>query len=303
VDSVIKALAKLKEKVGPEGLGNIYVNISGQAIKAEKPKGMIPLSMRGREISKGDIERCMNVASTIQLPYDRDIIHKIVLSFSIDDQPSIKNPLGLYASRLACEMYVISAAINHIENIYKCINEAGYDVKDVVYTGIADGMSLLSEEDKDNGAVILNIGASLTEVSLFAGGNLSDIDIIPSGRHDLKGDLKESFELNDLLGRVKTKIDEFSKKTGKEVSVVLTGGLAFEDGIIELVEAKLSCPVRMGTPRAVKGDISSIDSVRLTTALGLIRYGEARHRAKAIQAKNILQHVSARVVDIFNNYF
>ena len=77
VDSVIKALSKLKDKVGARGLGSIYVNISGQSIKAEKSRGMIPLSMRGREITKGDVEKCMNVASTIQLPYDRDIIHKM----------------------------------------------------------------------------------------------------------------------------------------------------------------------------------------------------------------------------------
>jgi cell division protein FtsA len=286
-----------------KGLGNIYVNISGQAIRAEKSRGMIPLSMRGREITRGDIERCMNVASTIQLPYDRDIIHKIVISFSIDDQPSIRNPLGLYASRLACEMYVISAAINHVENIHKCVNEAGYDVKEVVYTGLADGMSLLSEEEKDLGAAILNIGASLTEVSIFYGGDLNDIGIIPMGRQDVKGELKESFEFNDLFSRIRARMDDFLNKGGKINSVVLTGGLAFEDGIIELLEAKLSCPVKMGVPRAVKGDISSIDSIRLTTALGLIRYGEARYRAKAIQARNILQHMSARVVDIFNNYF
>lgn len=303
VDSVIKALSKLKEKVGQRGLGNIYVNVSGQSIKAEKPRGMIPLSMRGREITKGDIDKCINVASTIQLPYDRDIVHKIVISYSVDDQPSIRNPLGLYASRLACEMYVISAAINHIENVHKCVNEAGYDVKEIVYTGIADGMSLLSEEEKESGAVILNVGASLTEVSFFLGGTLNDMLIIPVGRSDLKGDLKDSFELADLVTRINARMDEFTKKGGKIGLVVLTGGLAFEDGIIELMESKLSCRVKMGIPRAVKGDISSVDSIRLATALGLIRYGEEKHRTKNVQAKNIVQHVSSKVVDLFNNYF
>jgi cell division ATPase FtsA len=303
IDSVIKALTKLKEKIAPRGLGNIYVNSSGQTIKAEKTRGMIPLSMRGREITKSDIEKCINVASTIQLPYDRDIIHKIVVNYSVDDQPSIRNPLGLYASRLACEMYVISAAINHMENIHKCVNEAGYDIKEIVYTGIADGMSLLNEEDKEAGAVILNVGASLTEVSFYSQGVLNDMQIIPLGRLDLKGDLKDSFELSDLIGRIRSKMDEFVKKGGKLGLVVLTGGLAFEDGIIELMEAKLSCRVKMGIPRAIKGDISSVDSIRLATALGLIRYGEERYRVKTVQAKNLLQHVSSRVVDLFNNYF
>ncbi len=209
-DSVSKAMAKLKEKIGSRPV-NIYVNINGETLCAEKSKGMIPLSTRGREVTRGDIDRCINVASTIQLPFDRDIIHKIVHSFSIDDQPSIKNPLGLYASRLACEMYVITANINHIQNIRKCVNDAGYDVKGIVFTGIADGMGILTEAEKEEGAILLDIGSSLTVIAMFYGGVLSDMAVLPLGMQDFKGDLKDSPEFNGLIERISVIEENFAK--------------------------------------------------------------------------------------------
>ena len=158
--SIAKVLTRLGEKIGRRP-DNIYANISGESIRGEKSKGMIPLSSRGREVTNLDIERCINAASTIRLTFDREVIHKIVLNFSIDDQPGIKNALGLYASRLYCEMYIITANLNHIQNIYKCVNNAGYDVKELFYSGIADGASVLEDEWKEEGVMLLNTGLRL----------------------------------------------------------------------------------------------------------------------------------------------
>ncbi|MFA6078529.1 MAG: cell division protein FtsA [Candidatus Omnitrophota bacterium] len=301
-DSVSKTMAKLKEKIGARP-GNIYVNMNGETLSAERSKGMIPLSMRGREVTRGDIDRCINVASTIQLPFDRDVIHKIVHSFSIDDQPSIKNPLGLYASRLACEMYVITANVNQIQNIHKCVNDAGYDVKGLVFTGIADGMGILTEAEKEEGAIILDVGSSLTVASMFYGGVLNDMAVIPIGMQDFRNDLKDDPEFNGLINKVSLIAEKFEKKIAKKVFIILTGGIAFSDVAIEILEAKLSASIKVGIARDVKGDISSIDSMRLTTAIGLVRYGEDVYRKKILHHKNLVQNISTKLVDIFNNYF
>jgi len=301
-DSVSKALSKLKEKIGSRP-GNIYVNINGETISAERSKGMIPLSTRGREVTRGDIDRCINVASTIQLPFDRDIIHKIVHSFSIDDQPSIKNPLGLYASRLACEMYVITANVNHIQNIHKCINDAGYDVRGIVFTGIADGMGILTDAEKEEGAILLDIGSSLTVVAMFYGGVLNDMAVLPLGMQDFKGDLKDDAQFNGAIDKISLIEKRFTEKIGKKVFIILTGGIAFSDVAIEVLEAKLSASIKVGIARDVKGDISSIDSMRLATTIGLLRYGEDVFRKKILHTKNLVQNISTKLVDIFNNYF
>ncbi|MBI5123820.1 MAG: hypothetical protein HZA72_00185, partial [Candidatus Omnitrophica bacterium] len=265
-NSVGRVLARLGERMGRRA-DNIYANISGENVKGEKSRGMIPLSSRGREVTKSDIDRCINAASTIRLAFDREVIHRIVLNFSIDDQPAIKNALGLYASRLSCEMYMITANINNIQNIYKCADNAGYDIKALIYTGIAEGTSLLEDGWKEEGVILLNMGSSITEVSIFFGGSLGSLDIIMFGACDIKGALKENAEFAAMTTQVKDRGEDFIKKGGNIRSVVITGGLAFSEGVAEILEERLSYPVRMGMVKNVQGSISSIEALRAATVI------------------------------------
>jgi len=301
-DIVSKALSKLREKTGRKP-GDIYVNISGQTVKGAKSVGMIPLSLRGREVSSTDMDRAIGVASTIHLPFDREIIHKIVHNFSIDDQSWIRNPLGLYASRLSCEVYIITGDVNHIQSVYKCVNSAGYDVKELVCTGIADGMSLLDKTQKEEGAVLIDFGDTVTEVSFFSGGSLAELDILSVGSKDLGSGFKESSGFNNLISRITARVQDFIRGGGKVSSVVLTGGMVFADGIIEFLEGRIPYPIKMGVVKDVRGDISSIDSIRLSTAIGLAKYGHEKYLQKLAEAKNPAHRLSDKIVGIFNHYF
>ena len=300
--SVSGALKKLKSKVAGAP-GEIYVNISGEGIRGSKSIGMIPLALRGREITRLDMARCANAASTITLPFDREIIHRIVRKFSADDQPWIKSPLGLYASRLSCEVYVITADINQIQNIYKCVGNAGYDVKEIVYTGIADGAALLEKEEGEEGALILNMGSSLTEVSIFFDGILNDLDVIPTGANDVRGAILDSAELKAVIARVNAKIQDFARIGGRVKTVTITGGIAFVDSIAEYLESSLQCPVKMGVAKDIRGNISGIDSMKLSTSIGLVKYASSRRETRPLSGKGIANRISTAVVDIFNNYF
>lgn len=302
VDSVSKTLELLRRKISkrPE---NIYVNLSGETVKGERSRGMIPLSARGREVATSDMSRCVNAACTVKLPFNREIIHKLVHSFSIDDQPPVKNPLGLYASRLYCEVYVITAGANHADNICKCVNNAGYDTADVVFTGIADGASLIGESDSEGNVLLLDMGASLTEASFFSRGVLDDLSVMAVGAGDLKGDLKASPEFDAMLAKVRESIQEFSKRQGDIDSIIISGGLSFADGIIELMEERLGHFVRMGTVKEIRGEISGLESLKATTALGLISYVHDNMRKEAINKKNIAGNLYSKVIDVFNSYF
>jgi len=301
-DVVSKTLRKLREKTGrkPEKL---YVNISGQTVKASRSVGMIPLALRGREVVRPDMDRCVTAASTIHLPFDREIIHRIVHNFSVDDQPWIKNPLGLYASRLSCEVYILTADVNHIQSIYKCVNDAGYDVREIVFTGLADGAILLDKSQKEEGAALIDIGDSLTEISIFSGGVLSGIDIIAFEPGNLKDDFKMSAEFNEVISRVAHKLQDFVKNGGKVASITLTGGMVFADGIIEFLEEKLPYKIKMGAIKDVGGNASSVENLRSATAIGLARCAYEKHLEHIEEGKTIVHRISNKVIDIFNNYF
>ena len=286
VDSVTKVLTSLSEKV-PNLPNSIYVNISGENLKGETSRGMIPLAMRGREITKHDIERCANAASTIQLPFEKEIVHKIVQSFSIDDQPRIKNPLGLYGSRLACEVYIITANINIMQNLYKTVYNAGYDVKEVVFSGVADASALLEASDIRDGVLLVDIGESYIQFSYFVGGALNDFEITPFGG----------------LSALAQKCEEYLKKHMIK-SIVLSGPCAYKEGVIEFLQGdKLPLPIRMGVVREIRGRVSSMDTMKLTTAIGLAKYAQNKCNKQSREDSNIIKRLSSKVVDIFNNYF
>jgi len=299
IDSVSKVLTKLRSKLSKKP-DEIYVNIGATDVKGARSMGMIPIALRGREIVKSDIDKSVDAASTIHLPFDREIIHKIVHSFSIDDQPWIKNPLGLYASRLACEVYVITANVNHIQSIYKCVNDAGYDVKGIAFTGIADGMSLLDRETKESGAVLIDIGSSLTEVSVFIGGCLDSFDIFRFGSKDAGNDFRSITAFNDIISAIGIKLSVLNKAASGDVSIILAGGFSLADGMIEFLEEKFAHPVKMGTLKLVRGDMSGLESIRLATAIGLCAYA---YEVKASLETRLDKRLFAKVEEIFNNYF
>jgi len=301
-NSVSKVLAKISENISSRP-GEIYANISGTSLKGTISKGMVPISLRGREITRHDMAKCVNAGSTVHLPFDRDIVHRIVHNFSVDDGSSVANPLGLFASRLYCEVYIITADTNQIQNIYKCASLAGYDVKEVVISGAADGFSLLDEKEKDEGALLVDMGDSLTEAYIFKSGTLFDFEIIPVGAREIAGELIGNFELSAAIDKISERLKSYSASGGKITSVVVTGGLTFIDGIVELLESKLSRPVKMGAATDIKGDITSIDSVRLSTAIGLVRYAYQKHLHKVRESANPARRLSTKLVDLFNDYF
>jgi len=302
VEPVHKVLQRIHDKI-PHLRGEIVVSISGESIKGEHSRGMVPLSMRGREVTRKDMEHCANAAGTIRLAFDREIIHKIVQNYSIDNQAPLKNPLGLYASRLSCQIFVITSSVNHIQNIYKCVNGAGYDAREVVFSGIADGSGLLGQGDKDAGAMLVDMGASVTECSFYSDGALSDIEIIPLGALDVKGSLRSSAEAKVICEKIKDGADTFISRGGKIGVLALTGGLSYTEEAVEFLQEHVQFPVKMGALRQITGDISSVESLRFATALGLVRYAQEKYRQRLADEKHAMRRFSDKVIDIFNNYF
>ena len=132
-------------------------------------------------------------------------------------------------------------------------------------------MSLLDKDQKEAGAILIDMGDSLTVVSVFLGGVLDSFDMIGVGSRNMRGDFRASAEFGEIVKKVAVKLQDLSKKSDIAPSVTLTGGFALTDGMVEYVEEKLAHPVRMAALKGVYGGISGLDSVRLATAIGLIK--------------------------------
>jgi cell division ATPase FtsA len=265
---------------------------------------MISLSMRGREITESDMKRCVNVASTIKLPFDTDIIHKIVHSYIIDDQTELKNPIGLYGSRLAVEIYVISASVNHIQNLQKVVNHCGHELKETVFSAVADSYSLFDERDRRENILLLDIGDSLTELAVFQEGVTKHIEVVPFGVSDTRGPLDSDKGLNVAIARVKEVADDMSAKGVVLKRAVIAGGGSLVDGMLEVIEKRLNLPAGSAVVKDLGGSVSPMDAIAATTAIGLVRYACQKNRPKSKEMpKGIIKRLSTKVVDVFNNYF
>jgi len=302
IESVTKVLSKLREKLGrrPE---NIFVNISGIGVRGQRSSGMTPLAARGREVTKFDIQRSIEAASTVTLPLDREVLHRIVHRFSVDGENFIADPIGLHAARLTCEVYLVSAPMNQVHDIQKCVNEAGYDAREVVFTGIADSCSILDQQDRKGCVMILDIGHSVTEACLFSEGVLKRIAVVPFGALNLKGGFREVPVIEEAMAAIGSDMRQ-ARESGTQInSVIVTGGAAFTDGLIEFIEEKFSRPAKTGAIRDSVGNLTDIDNFRAITATGLARYGAGKLTGQKREFMTPIRRMSSKVVDLINSYF
>jgi cell division ATPase FtsA len=224
--------------------------------------------------------------------------------YTIDDQTEVRNPLGLYGSRLAVEIYVVLASINHLQNLHKAVNNCGYEIKELVFSGLADSYSLFDEGDMRQNVALIDIGSSLTEVSLFQAHALQDIEVLSLGVSDLRALPETDENFKSIVTRIKGKVDEYRSKGIVVNYALVAGGGLLVDGIIESLESNLGIPVRAGVVRHLSGNIGSLDSMIATTAIGLVRYARQKYQpVAAVQPKNLVKLFATKVVDVFNNYF
>lgn len=300
--SIIKVMNKIKEKTLGK-IGDVYADVSGSAVKAVRAKGMVPLLLRGREVTRSDIYKCVDAAGTINLPFDRELIHKIPLNFTVDDRDHVKNPEGLYASRLGCEVYVISCNSNHLQNLHKCVSQAGYDIKEVIFSGIAEGKAFLEKDNSDECRAILKIEAQITEFLVYRSGALSHMAIFNIGSEDIGSDFRIDAALDGLMAGIRSEIEHARALGLNPCSVIAAGGIFLKEGFLEHIEDKLTISSAMGIVKGISGEISGSDSLKFATAIGICRHAFQERRLTARADRRMSRRLTTKIMDLINNYF
>jgi cell division protein FtsA len=224
VNSITGALKKLKAKSGIN-IKSIYTNISGEDIVTKHSRAIIPLAERGNKvITANDINKAREQARILGSSLEEEIIHAMPYSFAIDSKGNILNPIGLYSHKLEVDLYLICAKLSSIQSLTRSINQAGYEIKDLFFSGIATSKAVFNHEFKEGINILCDIGSDITELLIFNQGLLQDIKILPFGGSDLTEALCESFGITfDLAEDVKRSygiIGDFSDiKEDKEILI------------------------------------------------------------------------------------
>jgi cell division protein FtsA len=204
VNSISRALKNLRIKSGIN-IKFIYTNISGLHIVTKRSRAIIPLAERGNKvIATSDIEKVNEQARILGSSLDEEIMHQIPLSYAIDSNNNILNPIGLYSHRLEVDLYLICGNLSYIQSLIHVINQAGYEVKDLFFSGIATSRAAFHKELKEGISILCDIGSDITELLIFEDGILKNMETLQIGGDDLTNKLAEALKIPfDLAENVK----------------------------------------------------------------------------------------------------
>jgi len=183
----IRAAVEQAETMAGCRINTVYAGIAGTHIRGLNQDGIAAIS--NREVSPMDVERVLEQAKAIPLPSDRQVIHVIPQEYIVDAQDGIREPIGMSGVRLEARVHLVTAASTCIQNINKCAERCGLYVPEIVLEPLASGEAVLSEDEKEIGAVLIDIGGGTTDIMIYVDGAALHTTVIPMGGINLTNDI------------------------------------------------------------------------------------------------------------------
>lgn len=186
--SVGLAVEAAEQMAGRE-VSTVVTGIAGGHIEGLNSRGVVAVTGRGREITTEDVERVIDAAKAVVIPMDREVIHVIPQEFIVDEQSGIRNPLDMIGVRLEAEVHIITGSVTSAQNLVKCVNRAGFKVSDIVLQSLASARAVLTEDEKELGVLLIDLGGGTTDILIFREGAPYYTSVLPVGGAQVTGDL------------------------------------------------------------------------------------------------------------------
>ena len=185
----IQEAAQAAERMAGVRFDTAVVSLAGPHLSSQNSRGVIAVSRADREIGGDDITRVVEASRAISVPSDREVVHVIPRSFTVDGQDGVKDATGMTGTRLEVETHIVTGAQTSIQNVIKCVHQAGFDVEDVVSQGLAAGLAVLSPNEMELGVCLIEIGAGTTDVVVFSEGSGHHLAVLPVGGNHVTSDI------------------------------------------------------------------------------------------------------------------
>jgi cell division protein FtsA len=166
-----------------------YIGVTGRHVNSTNNRGVVAITRNDRLVRPDDLRRVMTTAQSVKVPQDRKLLHVIPRNYAVDGQPGVKNPVGMHGFRLDVETHVITAAANSIQNLVKCIRGIGLDIDDMVLEPLASAEAVLTEDERQVGVAIADIGGGTTDICIFKEGSIYHTAILPVAGYQLTRDV------------------------------------------------------------------------------------------------------------------
>lgn len=210
------------EQTAGRTVEELYVSIPASHLEGINSRGVVPVNAKNKEVSPGDVERVLDVARAVAVPMDREIIHSLPQQFSLDNQDGIHDPVNMIGVRLGAEVHIITAPIATTQNIIRCVNRSGYLLNELVMDTWAGSFSVLTDEERDNGVLYIDMGGDSTDWMIIKEGAPWKCGSLPVGGNIVT---------NDIACVLKTPV-EAAENIKKEVGCCYRSLISRDEGVI-----------------------------------------------------------------------
>ncbi|MBL7036520.1 cell division protein FtsA [Candidatus Microgenomates bacterium] len=220
-ESVEAAISSIEaaERMAGHNLSSAFVSVGGAHIHSQNSRGVVAVSGVGGEIGVSDVDRVIDAASAISLPASREVIHVLPREYIVDGETGVKDPIGMSGVRLEVDTHVVTASTAAVKNLTKSLGEAGVNIDDLVFTGLASSESVLSDTEKELGCVLIDIGAGTTSVAVFIEGSLAYSGVIPVGARNVTNDIAIGLRVSlEAAEKIKIFLSSERKRSPQENS-------------------------------------------------------------------------------------
>ena len=229
IDKTVQGIAQAVEIAGAQSnveIRVVNVGIAGQHIKSLQHRGLITRKDTQSEISRRDIEKLIEDMYNLVMPPGEEIIHVLPQEFTVDGEPGIKDPIGMAGVRLEANFHIISGQVTAIKNIVKCVNKTGLESQELILEPLASSEAVLSDEEKEAGVVLVDIGGGTTDVAIFHEGIIRHTAVIPFGGNSITEDIREGCSvMRNIAEQLKIRFGSALADENKENEIVCVPGL------------------------------------------------------------------------------
>jgi len=236
------------EKMAGYRLKSAYVGVSGADMSSLNNHGLISISRDNQLVHAADLGRALEVARSIEVPEDRGLLHVIPRSYTLDGQASIKNPVGMHGFRLDVETHIVTAPAVSVQNLAKCIMSLGVGIDGFVLKSLASAEAVLTEDERQCGVILADIGGGTTNVAAFKDGSVYHTSTLPVGGYNVTNDVAMGLGLPFCLAEeMKTKYGSVmaSEEGNDDVTVTENGHSVSYHDLCEIIRARVEELLRL----------------------------------------------------------
>lgn len=246
----IRESVRKAEQVAGYKLESAVIGVTGRQIGSANTQGAIAITRQDLRVRPDDLKRVLDVARAVKVPGERRVLHVIPRNYRVDGQEGIKNPVGMHGSRLDVETHVITAAVTSVQNLTKCVRSIGVEVEELVLEPLASAEAVLSDEEKQDGVMIADIGGGTTDIAVFKEGSIYYTSVLPVAgyqvTHDIFIGLGLSFDMAEEMkkryGRVVANREELNTE---DKTVTQDGHSVSYSELLEIIQVRVEELLRL----------------------------------------------------------